>query len=175
VVCVGTTAAGGLFAYGGAYESTWDPHVIKVALFRPWTMDVVAHFSIYPNMRPFLAVARTVSGWTTGTGVDYLLFQGRSRYLLVEVPVVVALAAILVPADAHLVRTPFRRSRPSEGSARPDVPTSAHPDTVPVRRIRLGATLRASQASGGTRGRHHPWRGRRVGSDLRRWREARLR
>jgi hypothetical protein len=55
------------------------------------------------------------------------------------------------------------------------VPTSAHPDTVPVRRIRLGATLRASQASGGTRGRHHPWRGRRVGSDLRRWREARLR
>jgi hypothetical protein len=110
-----------------------------------------------------------------GIAVFTLLFQGRSRYLLVEVPVVVALAAILVPADAHLVRTPFRRSRPSEGSAWPDVPTSAHPDTVPVRRVGLGATLRASQASGGTRGRHHPWRGRRVGSDLRRWREARLR
>jgi hypothetical protein len=164
--------AGVARAWNTRHGSLFGLHVLLAQV--TWTAVLLALGVglIRSRFRPeVLLMTLTIAGIAVFT----LLFQARSRYLLVEVPVVVALAAILVPADAHLVRTPFRRSRPSEGSARPDVPTSAHPDTVPVGRIGQGATLRASQASGGTRGRHHPWRGRRVGSDLRRWREARLR
>ena len=141
--------AGAARGWNTPHGSLFGLHVLLAQV--TWTAVLLALGVglVRSRFRPeVLLMALTIAGIAVFT----LLFQGRSRYLLVEVPVVVALAAILVPADAHLVRTPFRRSRPSEGSAWPDVPTSAPPDTVPVRRIGLGATLRASQASGGTRG-----------------------
>lgn len=70
-LCALEAVIGGVFAYAGAYQTTWDPQVVERAAAHPSGADVVAHFSIYPNMRPFLALARTVRSWTAGSGVDY--------------------------------------------------------------------------------------------------------
>ncbi len=70
-LCLLCAGVAGVFAYHGAYPTGWDVSTIKYAVTRPPDLRIVNYFSAYPNMRPFLAVARTVHGWGAGIGLDY--------------------------------------------------------------------------------------------------------
>lgn len=71
VLCALLVAVAGFFAYFGAYRTGWDAAMVKYAVTQPADEKVVGAFSAYPNLRPFVAVARTVYGWTAGTALDY--------------------------------------------------------------------------------------------------------
>jgi hypothetical protein len=71
VVCLLLTALAGAFAFGGAYRDSWDVGILRWASAQPPGPSLVRYFSIYPNARPFLALARAVRSVIAGTPLDY--------------------------------------------------------------------------------------------------------
>jgi len=71
VLCVLLTAVAAVFAYAGAYKTTWDPQIVEMTAAHPSSAVAVLYFSVYPNMEPLYVVARAVRSVTGGTGIDY--------------------------------------------------------------------------------------------------------
>ncbi len=71
VLCVLLTSMAGAFAYGGAYRPSWDVGLMRWFSAQPPGPEHVRYFSIYPNQRPFLAMAQAVRDAIAGTGMSY--------------------------------------------------------------------------------------------------------
>jgi hypothetical protein len=71
VTCAALGGLAWIVAYGGGYRPTWDPGTVEHASTLPPGPDLVDYFSVYPNMRPLLAIARTLRDLTAGSGIGY--------------------------------------------------------------------------------------------------------
>lgn len=90
-LCVLIAGIAGLIGYGGAYETTWDPWIVAATSEQP-PGAYHRYFTLYPNVAPFLAVARTVRSWIAGTGIDYeAAFAGLNTVSLLVTAVAVYL------------------------------------------------------------------------------------
>jgi FkbM family methyltransferase len=105
VLCLLMTGVAAVSAYFGAYRTGWDASMIKYAVTQPPDLAVVNAYSAYPNLRPFVAIARAVYGWAAGAGLDYeggFAVANTASFLVAAVAVYLTVRLVAGPAHGVL-------------------------------------------------------------------------